>query len=264
MALTDRQQHTLAWVVGGLIFAALGAGLIYQAQKPRPNRDTLCVGQSDRSTVIVLDWTDHVSVQTQNEIVSRVTATVRDEVAAGENVAVFTVDDLSRRSLAPKFDKCKPDVTGSALTQNTTAIRQQAKRQFDDELLKVLRAPVTSAAQSPIAEAIIDLSQTRYLRAVTSNRLMVFSDLIQNTAQASVLSCVDGQTLIENFSRSQAAGTPRPSFKQVDVRLNVVPRSGLNQAGVDCRTRFWNWFFGDNSGPDARLMYLPLPGPIGG
>ena len=251
MSLTPRQQQNINWLVGWGILAILGGGFLYQSNQDQPGPD-LCVGEPTKSTVVVLDRTEGIAEHTQDEIVHRVTTGLR----TGERVSVFIIDDLSSKSLIPQFNKCKPDVKVNQVISAVGAEKKKAEIQFDDPLLTILRAPVTSASQSPIAEALVDLSRSQYLAASSGTRLMIVSDLIQYTSQGSIYSCQDGKQFVESFAQKHG----RPTWRNVDVQLHEIPRKELTKANRQCRNYFWNWFFGDNKGSEAGMTLMQLPG----
>lgn len=233
---------------------------LMQATKPTPVDDIGCSAAPQSSTVVVLDRSEQIPQQTQDEILRRVSHTIDSAVEVGELVSVFTIDDLSQRQLLPRFQRCKPASDGSELYRNVSAIRRAYVTKFDEPLKASLREQFVTAQRSAIAEAIIDLSRTDYLRRKGGARLMIFSDLLQHTSAASIYGCTNPQQLITDFVAARAGATERPRFENVEVQLHTVPRTGLPPDAVTCRGRFWNWFFGDNSGVRATVVFDMLPG----
>ncbi len=264
MRPTTRQQQNVAWLTGGLIFAGLIAAW-WVLRPPTINPVTLCASEPVTSTVVVLDRTDLSAVQTTDEIRRRIQKHV-ETMAAGDRLSVFTVDDLSPTSLIPQFDKCKPDTEYNELVQDVNAAKKRDKIRFFDPLERVLAAEHASAKQSPIAEALIDLSRSSYLRAKANNQLLIFSDMIQHKPPATMLACTNSEEFVDTFKRGRVGGTQRPAFANLTVQLHVIPRSGLAAAGDSCRTYFWNWFFGDavftGTTPPSALIWDQLPGPV--
>lgn len=263
MAMDKRHQAYLMFAGGALVIVVIVAWNVLLSHRAKPD-EYGCFGQPRRSTVIVLDQTDGLATQTQAEIYRRVQAVVNDDnqVHVGERVSVFTVDDLTRHNLKPQFEHCKPRATGSELTENPRAIAARKKKEFDEPLRRALAISIEGSAQSPIAEAISDLSRTQYLRVPEGARLLVYSDLLQHTPAVSLYRCTSGEQAIAAFKAARAGAVQRPTFRSAKVILNPVPRGGLSEQNVQCRAIFWNWFFGDNTGPGAGVELDPLPGPV--
>lgn len=256
-----RKQAYLMFAISGIVVISIFVANVVLGNREKPNTQG-CYKDSDRSTVILVDRTDGLASQTQAEIIQRVQTIVEDDsqVFIGERVSVFTLDALSRRNLQPTFEYCKPPATGSELTQDPRAIAKRKKVNFDQPLEKSLRVNVGAGDQSPIAEALSDLSKTEYFRAEGGARLLVYSDLLQHTKDASVYNCSSADQLIKSYTSSRVGSVRRPAFNNLEVVLNVVPREGLSITSVACRDKFWNWFFGDNTGSRASVTIDYLPG----
>lgn len=264
MATNKRQQAYAMFAVGGLaVLGIVGWNFKIEGQA-KPNA-LGCIGIPTRSTVIVIDQTQGLASQTQEEIYRRVQAVVNDDeaVRVGEMVSVFTVDELTRLNFKPQFEHCKPPSTGRELDQNPRGIRLAKEREFDKPLRDVLARKIPGADQSPIAEALSDLSRTQYLRAPEQSRLLVYSDLLQHSKALSLYGCVSGAQAIIQYKSARAGGVQRPEFKNLQVVLNPVPRGGLTEQNVACRAQFWNWFLGNIKGANAFIEVDPLPGPVG-
>ncbi len=249
MLADKRCQAYAMFAVGAVVLLVIGVADYYLSHRPKPGDDG-CLGEFARSTVVILDRTEAMTGQTQDEIYRRIQRAIGDEgvVRTGDMVAVFTIDDLTRKQFKPIFSHCKPRASGSELTESPRAIATRKKRDFDEPLRKVLNEPVGEAAESRIAEALIDLSRTHYLRAPDGVKLLVYSDLLQNSTSLSMYHCTSTAQAIVGFKAGQQGAVQRPTFEKVSIVLNVVPRPGLSGTTVACRDGFWNWFFGDSRG----------------
>jgi hypothetical protein len=67
-----------------------------------------------------------------------------------------------------------------------------------------------------------------------------------------------GGIISECWARSPR--NPHPTFKNTAITLDFIPREGIGQNTLRCRTGFWAWFFGDNEGTNASLTPDYLPG----
>jgi len=259
MLTPHRKQAYAMFAIGGLVLVAILAAFAYERGKPKPDQNG-CLGSGTRKTVIIIDHTDGVAAQTQEAIVDRAVTFVAEHVHVGELVSLFVVDDASRQSLTNRLSRCKPKSDGNPLIEDPEANKRAARKVFEEPLRGILNAPVGQARESAIAESLIDLSRTRYLRATESARLVLFSDLQQNTKALRIPRCDNAEEGIQQFRDARKGAVERPEFRNVAVYLNIVPRSNLTRANLQCRDRFWQWFFGDNEGPGATLVPDYLPG----
>jgi hypothetical protein len=218
-----------------------------------------CIAPVTKKTVFVIDQSDSIPEQTAAEILRRIRNAVASDVSDNEQVTIFQVTDGSRTHLEPIFSKCKPAKDGFELTENVRMIRKR----FADEFAKPLEAALATAtpksSTSPIGEVLIDLSLSDYLRGDT-NRLFVFSDLMQNSGNTSLYRCSDSKHAVSEFRARRSGAVERPTFRNTAISLNFIPREGIGAPTVRCRAGFWSWFFGDNEGANASLTPDYLPG----
>ena len=217
-----------------------------------------CAGTPDTNTVIVVDRSEGISTQTLDEIRARALSFVADSTVENERITVFTVSDLSKDSLVPLISLCRPPMSGNQFTQNVQSIQKQFRDKFEAPMEAALQLKSGSSPESPIAQALIDISSTRYLRG-RRNTLLVFSDMLENTKAFTLYGCQTPKDVVGRFRHSRLGGVERPSFVNTKVVLNLIPRATRTPTALGCRDSLWVWFFGDDKGPDAgvRLDYLP-------
>lgn len=260
MALSqkDKKGVVLLLAAGAAVLAMVG-GKIATGNAPKPGADG-CVGKVHANTVIVLDHSEAVTEQTRLEIAARALAHVNDKVQTNERVTVFQVSEVSKKSLVPAFSRCKPENEGNRVTQSVKAIEKAYKRGFLEPLEAVLKVAPVNAKESPVAQALIDVSLTQYLRG-KENSLLVFSDLMEHTPpKFSLYGCVDAERVIPAFREAHKGAQERPAFRNTAVSLNVIPRSDVSRASLKCRDKLWTWFFGDSEGKGTKLDFDYLPG----
>jgi hypothetical protein len=255
---TRKDNQGLA-LIGGV--AALVLGLValyaYRTGQPKPGPDN-CIGKPDASTVIVIDRSEETTRQTLNEIRARAKSYVRDSVGDNELVSVFAVDALVNRALVPLVSLCRPRREGNRLIENPKVLESRFRTNFEAPLDSALALGQGTSTESPLAQAITDISLSQYLRS-DRNTLMVFSDLLENTDRFSLYRCASSSRVIEDFRRSRIGAMERPRLNNTSVRLNIIPRLNQSRVTLECRDKLWVWFFGDNPGSDAgvELDYLP-------
>lgn len=257
--LRDKTQQGWA-LIGGVIAVVVGAFVIRARSDtgPKPGDDN-CVGTPTVSTVVLIDHSEVVSQQTLREIQARALSFVLDSVSENERVSVFSVNELSKHSLVPIVSICRPRQRGNRMTESVKLIQKRFDESFRKPLDTALAVVPGGGLESPVAQAITDLTLTHYLGA-KRNRLLVFSDMLEHTSEFSLYTCRNRESVIAAYRASKQGAQERPQFRNTVVRLNVIPRLDQHPEVLRCRDRLWAWFFGDNSGPDAGLETHMLPG----
>lgn len=241
-----------------LVFIAIGAAVV--SSKPPVKDAKGCSADLPGKTVFVLDQTDSLSEQTRTEILARVIKFVDEKVKIGEMVTVFSVTELSKKNLTPTFSYCKPASTAEGAGQSQRFVSANYAKHFAKPLQAAVTAPIVGSKQSPLAQAIIDVSLSDYLQHPSNARLLVFSDLLEHTEGFSLYGHNHCQDAVGRFRTSRGAAVARPSFKSVDVQLHIVPRQQVSADTEKCRNAFWKWFFTDNVGQGAGFDQFYLPG----
>lgn len=253
----DRQG---LYMIGGavVVMLALFGFKLAKSGGAKPGPDG-CIGEPTSNTVIVLDHSEAITDQTKAEITARSLAHVR-RAAVNERVTVFAISDISRKSLIPVFSRCKPREDGNRLYESTKGIKKSFEKEFVQPLENALAKPSENGKESPIAQALIDVSLSHYLRG-EQNSLLIFSDMMEHTPpKFSLYTCSDPAKTIPQFKESRKGAQERPKFSNAAVYLHVIPRADLPKVGLQCREKLWPWFFGDNEGAGAKFDFDYLPG----
>jgi hypothetical protein len=167
---------------------------------------------------------------------------------------------MSKKNQVPLFAYCKPKRNGNELTESKRMLERTYIKKFEQPLEAAVRAPTQGSKQSPIAQSLIDLSLSEFMRSEKKTNLLVFSDLMEFTDKFSLYGCSSGTKAVSEFRQSRGAAVARPTFHNVDIELNIIPRPEISAASGKCRDHFWTWFLGDNAGSDARLTPFDMPG----
>jgi hypothetical protein len=253
----DKQGYLLIAGMVLLVVAFFGFKMS-QDNKPKPGVDN-CLGAVTANTVVVLDHSEEVTEQTRREISARAMAYILDKVKPNERVSVFTVSDLSKNALTPLFSRCRPPDDGNRLVENTRLLHKRFVESFEKPVRQALTPAPMNSKESPIAQALTDISLSQYLRGET-NTLVVFSDMLENTSKFTIYGCQSAATVVSRYRESRRGAQERPAFKNTNVSLNLIPRPDQSKEVLRCRDQLWSWFFGDNSGPNAGLNVDYLPG----
>jgi hypothetical protein len=271
MASLVKKHYWYVIVPAVSLVAFLIAGAIWVRSSETIDPKTGCGEEISRKTVILIDHSQAISQQTQDEIVHRILNFVHNRVQDGELVSIFTLDDLSRQNFTPLFSHCKPRSKGNELKEDVEAIREEFMSTFEQPLREILSHPVGEAHQTVLAEALINLSLSGYLVVgdcsgkkaagmfkssppACSANLIIFSDMMEHELDSNnqVVFSLYGSTsrdeVIRLFCSQRPAAEQRPHFRNVKIYLHIIPRyeARITSDTVRCRDGFWQWFFGDN------------------
>jgi hypothetical protein len=254
-----REKDKQGYQVIGIIAFLLIGFFVFRATRPADVRcSDGCCGPIPVSSVILLDHTDATTQQTKEEIVSRALAHI-DTLPEKARISVFAINEQSKANLKPLFSRCVLPRDGNQLISDPKQIRKAYEDQFRKPLEKSLREDIPKSDQTPLAQVITDISLSRYVDAPL-NHLLVFSDMLEHTSTFSLYSCTSSSRAIVDFRKSRRGAQERPRFLNTDFVINLVPRFNLPDGALRCRDGFWNWFFGDNRGPQPALRVDYLPG----
>jgi hypothetical protein len=258
-SLSKKDRQGLMLIAGVIALVVIAFAFSYYRSNEPKLDERSCPADIARSTAIVIDRSDDTPAQTLDEIVARTKRFVAEQVQQGELVSLFEISGSSRTSLEPVFSACVPQRDGNDLYENRRKIQRLFAERFAKPLNAALAAKPVKSETSPISEAITDLSASQYLTA-PANRLIIFSDLMQNSANVSLYGCTSAKSAIGEFRAHRSGAIERPTFRNTAVELNLIPREGIGPNTVACREGFWAWFFGDDDGPEASLTSRMLPG----
>lgn len=257
LSTKDKQGLGLIAAVLAIVIVAMGMNFSLSGREKPDEKN--CLSDIGRKTVVVIDRSDDTPRQTVDEIAARIRNYVSRSAQENELVAIYEVSEGARTKLSPIFSACVPKKDGNDLYEHRASIQKFYEKRFEKPLAEVLNRPAATSTTSPVAEVLTDLSASDVMQS-SSTRLMVFSDMMQNSSNATLYGCRDGRSAIASYKRSRSGSIDRPAFRNTSVELHLVPREGLDPAAVQCRARFWTWFFGNNEGSGGGVDFQPLPG----
>lgn len=256
---SKNDKHGYLLIAGMVLLVVAFFGFkMSQDNKPKPGVDN-CLGAVTANTVVVLDHSEEVTEQTRQEISARAMAYILDKVKPNERISIFTVSDLSKNALTPIFSRCRPPDEANQFVESKTLVHKRFVESFEKPVQQALTLAPINSKESPIAQALTDISLSQYLRGET-NTLLVFSDMLENTSKFSLYGCQSAATVVSRYRESRRGAQERPAFKNTNVSLNLIPRSDQSKEVFICRDELWKWFFNDNSGSKAGLNVDYLPG----
>ena len=243
-------------IVGLLLSQAL-------IKKEKLDPKTGCKDYIENKSVFLIDHSEDVSSQTKEEITNRIKKIINSEVKVGELVSVYFVTELSKKNLLPAFSYCKPKppADSNAMIENEKIISKNYNEKFYTPLIDKINTTIPGAKESPIAQAIVDLSLLSQLKDAQSGKLYIFSDLIEHKDNKFSMykQCDDASSAISIYKNSVGTAKYRPSFNNLKVELHMIPRASISSSIIKCRDKFWVWFFGDING-EALVNKFDLPG----
>jgi hypothetical protein len=253
----DRHAYMLiaAVCVGVVILLGAKVALDHKVKRGPDN----CLPVTDRQTVVLVDHSEVVTDQTREEIVARAMHHILQNVKVDERVTIFSVSATTQSSLKPVDSLCRPPDDGNRAVENVATIKKLFVHNFEERLRKALSEPISDSNRSPIAQAITDISLSQYLRG-SANTLLVFSDMLEHTEKFSMYTCRTPDRVTSMYRDSRVGAKERPEFKNTAIALNIIPRLKVSRESLQCRDKFWPWFFGDDAGKQSSLRIDFLPG----
>jgi hypothetical protein len=234
-------RGAVALIVGCLLVLALGTGLaaLLQARIPVLDPMTACVaGQaSPAATLVVIDRTDP-DTPAQVAAVRERLRRLEEELEPNEILSVWVLSDLPEGSLRRVFCRCYPGRHANPLIQNARWVGRRCDSLFSQplhSLVSALPGP-ERAPRSPILEALCTLGRVEIGDAERPARLIVVSDLWQNSRS---LSFYSGMPTFKGFASTPGSSGLIPDLHGADVEVLRIPRAG-EDLGAELRLiAFW-------------------------
>lgn len=236
---------TLAGVVGYVLYL--------QGMHGRYDPDTFCPydGNHDR-TAILVDASDPLS-PTQVKRVREYLEDLRHRLSLHEWVGLYVLSETNLVLPSPVFALCNPGSAEEAnlLYENPERIRRQFAERFQKPMIAALAqltTPSAPRATSPILEMIRSVITDRRYRSSGRRRLIIVSDMLQNTRDYSHYT---GDYSFELF-RAQAYAREFLNLSMLDVYVEVLYLKRTTTEALQTRRHvgFWELYF---SAVDATL-----------
>ncbi|WP_409312497.1 hypothetical protein [Pseudomonas putida] len=241
--------------VAALVIVAGIGGLGYHLyNKPKSaDKVTLCPAEGPLGHVVVLvDNTDPYSF-IQREAFSQALRTLSDEVVPeGYLLSVFSLGENFEKNAKPLFERCNPGTSAgkSEMTANLKRIDLRFQESFKDPVQKLEDSLLneTSAKYSPIFE-MIQLASINGFRAKNiqgPRKLIIFSDMLPNTAEFSMFS---GVPSYQSFSATAYGERSKTNLSGVKVEIHYLMKYPKLQTMK--QLKFWESYLEDAG---ARLI----------
>lgn len=227
-------------------------GYYFYSQPKSADKVTLCPAEGPKGHVVVLvDNTDPYSF-IQRQAFSQALSALSDEVVPeGYLLSIFSLGENFENNAKPVFQRCNPGTSAgkSELTANLQRIDRRYEESFKAPIqsLEELLLSDVSAKYSPIFE-MIQLASINGFRAQNvqgPRKLIIFSDMLPNTAEFSMFSGVPDYSALSNTAYGERSKTDLSGVRvEIHYLMNYPKLQTMKQLN------FWEQYFENNG---ARL-----------
>lgn len=245
----------LAILMGLASFLGLASLQNRARQRDAADRNPLVTGTL-RSTAIVLDVTDALTVDQAMALGERMRAVEEFELHRGELVSLWTVggpEGELRRWFCGRF----PGRSANSFSENPRHVVERCESLFSYPFSRALAAAITPAraARSPIAACIAEIGEIDvFSSTIRYRRLILISDLLENTSHLS---------FYREGTRSLVASTEhwirenRADLDGVDVEVLGIVRPGVSVSDRAALRKHWRRYFAASGASGVRFGGLP-------
>ena len=244
-----------------MIVVVLGVLVVPIVFRPDPierDRKTLCRSEGPSSIMaILLDRTDSFGPNTKSDLKNQIIGKL-DSTKENDEISVFTVDSMHKKSLEPIIQVCNPGDPDSAdpLISNPEKIRRHWKEKFRQPLEDVLNDLLEEkeSPYSPIMESVQSVSITHFQstkRRSIPRRLIIISDLLQNSG---AISFYRDQPNFDRFKRTLESRGLNPDLRGVDIELWLIQRRQPQQGDGGTLLRFFKSWLSEHGGTVVRVL----------
>jgi hypothetical protein len=234
-------------VIAVLLLAGLiGAYAFVAGSRDDLDPETLCPTSGPSAiTAILFDRTDTINEKQKLYLTNKLDG-FRERIQKFEEIDTYSLEDQGDNVVRPLLRICNPgrgtDV--SSLTGNPKLLWERWKNQFDAPLREMLEGRLEGggARTSAIFEAIQSVSLQSFQRAKLTadvpRRLILVSDLLQNTK---TLDFYNGDLNFDEFQQTNEARRLSTNLNGVSVEILFIPRAKPDR--INRLVSFWtSWF----------------------
>lgn len=254
-----RESRTALLKIVSVLAAVVLVGAIYfsVASSKRSLDAELCPTTPDSVTVLLVDVTDPMNAAQRQDFANQLVK-LKNSIPRFGKLIVAKVDSTGDRLLSPVITRCNPGTADdvSQATGDPAAVQKQWDEGFDRPLTEAFDrlATASAAERSPILESIQSVALTELQKPgleKTRKRLVVASDLLQNTDDASFYR---GLPDPRSFVESPVFRRLRTDLRGVDVELWMLERADAASTQPRALADLWERVI-DAEGGDVRRIY---------
>lgn len=254
------EQRTARFKIAGVLAVVLAVGIFYFSVRSDArdlDPETLCPTKTDSVTVLLVDVTDPMNAAQRQDFSNQLTK-LKNSIPRYGKLIVAKVDAIGERLLAPVITRCNPGTAEdvSSATGDPAFTQKQWEEGFDRPLTQAFErlATASAAGRSPILESIQSVALTELQRPgleKTPKRLVVASDLLQNTGDASFYRDLPEPRA---FVDSPVFRRLRTDLRGVEVELWMLERADAAATQPRALAELWERII-DAEGGDVRRIY---------
>lgn len=257
-----RTKELIFGTIGFLLFLGIIGGVAYYMSS-RPaglDKESLCPASGPTGHyVLLVDKTDPLTFTQKEAFTVTLRELVEKRIPEGYLLSVFVLGEDFKETAKPLIERCNPGSgrDKSEFTENVRQLKKQYQEGFLEPLLKQSDALLGTqpAKFSPIFEMmqLVAINGFRKHDVKGERRLVVMSDMLQNTAQFSMYK---GPVDYAAFASSPYGQKTQLALRGVEVEIHYLMNSP--QLQTKRNLKFWEDYF-DKAG--ARIVAVrPLEG----
>ncbi|TAL34957.1 MAG: hypothetical protein EPN98_07825 [Phenylobacterium sp.] len=225
-----RERRSGLFKIAGVAVAVAAVGVLYysvMSGRKALDPETLCPAEPTSMTVLLVDVTDPLNPAQRQDFMNQL-AGLKNSIPRYGQLTVAKVDATSDKLLAPVIVRCNPGTAADA--NSATGDPGKLQKQWEEGFSRPLDAAfeqlskASGAETSPILESIQSVNLTELQKPATRDkpkRLIIVSDLLQNTAEASFYGALPTP---ETFLASPAFQKARTDLRGVELELWMLQR----------------------------------------
>lgn len=258
-ARAGREGRTALIKIVSVLAVVVIVGAVYFtiASSKRSLDAEMCPTTPDSVTVLLVDVTDPMNAAQRQDFANQLVK-LKNSIPRFGKLIVAKVDSTGDRLLAPVITRCNPGTAEdvSEATGDPAGTQKQWDEGFDRPLSQAFDrlATASGAERSPILESIQSVALTELQKPgleKTPKRLVVASDLLQNTDDASFYR---GLPKPGAFVESPVFRRLRTDLRGVEVELWMLERADASSTQPRALADLWERIV-DAEGGDVRRIY---------
>lgn len=248
MIRNSKDRTGLLILAGILVVLALLGMMAWLQIRQRGMIDeyTLCLkGRPPAErTIVLIDKTDPMSDKQVRELVSKIRHIKDVELKTNGMLSIFLVGDSDGGYLSRAFCLCNPGHEANQLVEDPGRVQARFDSLFGQPLEAALDILVKSetSPQSPLLEAVRQVSQLEEFSPDAPRRLIIVSDMLQNTDGFSLYRNRPTFAHLKDSAYYEQVRTDLSGVAVQEIRILRRRDQALATAELD---QFWRSFFMD-------------------
>ena len=220
------------FILGGCaVLLVSGAAALTSARTHPRDQNTSCRHgeKPDLQTYVIVDRSDPWT-ETQTALLRAALSGIARSISTEDRLTLIPFDGSAAHPANPLFDRCKtPDASATNSAYQNPA---RAEKAHQENFLKPLEATIAAitkpsrAKETHLVAFLSDLAaQIQYEGGAAKTRIVIFSDMAENTPALSVYAKAKGQFTNQNFAR-YFTGRIRDHLSNIRTEIYLMPPPG--------------------------------------